>query len=57
MPSDAKARRAANKKKQALNRKVACQDGDGASPVGSTNDSVNGESTPKLMSANSSVSK
>lgn len=56
MPSDAKARRAASKKKAALNKK-----GLGGAEGGSGASSINGDSTPgtpqQLISANSSSSK
>ena len=58
MPSDAKARRAASKKKAVLNRKQ--KGGDGAGASNSEASSLNGDSTPGtpvLMSANSSSSE
>ncbi|KAF6029887.1 ABCF2 [Bugula neritina] len=55
MPSDAKARRAASKKKAALNRKQALNGGDGG--VSSEASSLNGDSAPvtPAMSANNST--
>lgn len=57
MPSDAKARRAANKKKAALNKKTAVLQGETNGAESSPASSVNGDSTPKMLSANSSVSE
>ena len=60
MPSDAKARRAANKKKAAINKKAALNGGAAEGGVSSGASSVNGDSTPgtpQLRSANSSSSK
>lgn len=58
MPSDAKARRAANKKKSAQSKKGLLNGADGG--VSSEASSINGDSmpgTPSLRSANSSSSE
>lgn len=57
MPSDAKARRAAQKKKAAQNKRTATLAGEGGDSESSPGTSVNGDSTPMMLSANNSVSK